>query len=68
MCTDWIKMIKVEDNAICQKCDYHFPLDRYFFSMGFEAFSIELNLQKKWLIFCIYNPRNRFIKDHLKEM
>ena len=41
-----------------------FPLDRCFLSVGFEA----LNLQKKWLIFCIYNPRNRFIKDHLKDL
>ena len=46
-----------------------FPLFRYSFPVGFEAFCIELNLRKKkWLIFCIYNPHNRFIKNHLKEL
>ena len=46
-----------------------FPLDQYSFPVGFEAFCIELNLRKKkWLIFCIYNPHNRFIKHHLKEL
>ena len=46
-----------------------FPLDRYSFPVGFAAFCIELNLRKKkWLIFCIYNPHNRFIKYHLKEL
>ena len=46
-----------------------FPLDRYFFPVGSGAFCIELNPQKKKChIFCIYNPHNRFIKDHLKEL
>ena len=44
-------------------------LDQYSFPVGFETFCIELNLRnKKWLIFCIYNPRNRSIKHHLKEL
>ena len=56
-------MLFVKDDIIT------FPLDRYFFLVGFEAFCIELNLQKKkWFIFCIYNPHNRFIKHHLKEL
>ena len=56
-------MLFVKDDIIT------FPLDRYSFPVGFEAFSIELNLRKKkWLIFCIYNPHNRFIKYHLKEL
>ena len=57
-------MLLVKDGIIT------FTLDRYSFSVGFEAFCIELNLGKKknWLIFCIYNPHNRFIKDHLKEL
>ena len=46
-----------------------FPLDRYFFPVGSGAFCIELNPEKKEChIFCIYNPHNRFIKDHLKEL
>ena len=46
-----------------------FPLDRYYLPVGFEAFWIELNLRKKKsLIFFIYNPHNRFIKHHLKEL
>ena len=56
-------MLFVKDGIIT------FPLDRYSFPMGFEAFCIELNLRKeKWIIFCIYNPHNRFIKDHLKDL
>ena len=56
-------MLFVKDDIIT------FPLDRYSFPEGFEAFCIELNLRKKkWLIFCIYNPHNRFIKHHLKEL
>ena len=56
-------MLFVKDDIIT------FPLDRYSFPEGFEAFCIELNLRKKkWLIFCIYKPHNRFIKHHLKEL
>ena len=42
-------MLFVKDGIIT------FTLDRYSFSVGFEAFCIELNLGKKknWLIFCI---------------
>ena len=43
-------------------------LDQYSFPLSFEAFGIDLNLRKKRLIFCIYNPHNRFIKHHLKEL
>ena len=46
-----------------------FPLEQYSFPVGFKSFCIELNLRKKkWLLFCIYNPHNRFIKHHLKEL
>ena len=56
-------MLFVKDGIIT------FPLDRYSFPVGFEAFCIELNLRKKkWLIFCIYNPHNRFIKHRPKEL
>ena len=42
-----------------------FSLDRYSFPVAFEAFCIELNLwKKKRLIFCIYNPHNRFISKN----
>ena len=55
-------MLFVKDDIIT------FPLDRYFFLVGFEAFCVELNLRKKkWFIFCIYKPHNRFVKHHLKE-
>ena len=43
-------------------------LEWYSFPVGFETFCIELNFRKKkWLIFCNYNPHNRFIKDHLNK-
>ena len=46
-----------------------FPSNRYSYPVGFEAFCVELNFQKKkMLIFCIYNPRDRFIKVCLKEL
>ena len=46
-----------------------FPSNRYSYPVGFEAFCAEWKLQKeKLLIFCIYNPCDRFIKDRLKEL
>ena len=56
-------MLFVKDGIIT------FPSDQYSFPVEFEAFCTELNLRrKKWLVFCIYNPHNRFIKHHLKEL
>ena len=56
-------MLFVKDGIIT------FSLDRYFFPVGFEAFYAQLNLRKKkWPIFCIYKPNNRFIKHHLKNL
>ena len=58
----WIRLF-VKDGIIT------FSLDRYFLPVGFEAFCSQLNLRrKKWPIFYIYKPHNRFIKHHLKEL
>ena len=48
--------------------EYHF-LKEHSQITGLQGKGEGLNLRKKkWLIFCIYNPHNRYIKHHLKEL
>ena len=65
------------------KLDSTFPTNQFFIQEYLNVHGLDRNnkgggmmlfvkngiiTSKKCLIFCIYTPRNRFIKDHLKEM
>ena len=50
----------VKDNLLTSR------LDKYCFPEEIEIFCIELNLRdKKWLIFCCYNPHKHLLKYYL---
>ena len=42
------------------------PLNRYSLPPHIEILFFELNLNRKWLVCCSYNPHKHLIKEHLQ--